>query len=388
MNASPRSDRRTHIVRNFLVWPVIVFFAVLLLLALFWRSTRAHLQAIAVLDQLNGHPVPRLLRPIAAMPATTRTLAIPSAAGNISARLYTPVHRPAAPGLVLVPGIHYLGMNEPRLMAFARSLAACGLRVLTPELPESRDYRIDPGDVAAIGDSAEWLRRATDRRVGLMGLSFSGGLAVMAAAEPSYSNDVSFVFAVGAHDDLSRVATFYATGADPLPDGNIERETPNNYGPWIIEYEHLEDFTKPGDTDAIRAALRATLYNDAALEKQLETKLTPGQKAEYAAVLSHPDGPLVDSNKKHAPEMAGVSPHGNLAGLHVPVYLLHGRGDNLIPFAESEWLAKDVPSGTLKELLVSPLIVHVGTTQSQAGLWDKWQLVHLLAQVIKRAEHA
>ena len=73
---------------------------------------------MAILDQLNGKPVPRLLQSIAAMPVTTRTLAIPSSAGTVQARLYTPTTVPNAPGLVLIPGIHYLGMDEPRLICF------------------------------------------------------------------------------------------------------------------------------------------------------------------------------------------------------------------------------------------------------------------------------
>ena len=388
MNAAPRSEQPSQAIRNFFLWSLGFFCAILFLLVLFWPKTRACLQSAAILDQLNGQPVPRLLRPVAAMPLVTHTLTVPSSAGTVFARLYTPVNRPDAPGLVLVPGIHYLGMNEPRLMAFARSLAGCGLRVLTPELPDSRDYRIDPGDVEAIGDSVQWLKQITDRRVGLMALSFSGGLALMAAAKPPYSNDVSFVFAVGAHDNLFRVATFYVTGADPLPDGDIERETPNNYGPWIIEYEHLEDFTKAEDTAAVRATFRARLYNDPTLEKQLAARLTSTQKAEYASLLAHRDMPLFQSNKKHAAEMAAVSPHGHLAGLHVPVYLLHGRGDNLIPFAEAEWLAEDLPHGTLKEMLISPLIVHVGTTNKQPNWRDKWRLLHLLAQVMEHAKRA
>ncbi|MGC1783261.1 MAG: alpha/beta hydrolase [Acidobacteriaceae bacterium] len=390
MDDSPRSDDKRGIARRILLWLLGVFVLIIFPLVLFWPVTRAYLQAAAILTELNGQGVPKLLRPLAAMPLTTRTLTIPSSAGPVYARLYSPVSRPGAPGLVIVPGVHYLGINEPRLIAFARSMAGCGLRVLTPELPGSRDYRIVPQDVQAIGDSAHWLRRATGRRVGLMGLSFSGGLALMAAAAPPYSNDVSFVFSVGAHDDMFRVATFYVTGADPLPNGDVERETPNNYGPWILEYEHLEDFTEPADTEAIRAAFRARLYEDSALEKELVAKLTPKQKAEYAKVLdvAHQAWPLALSNKKHAAEMNAVSPHGHLAGLHVPVYLLHGRGDNLIPFAEARWLAVDLPRGTLRELLVSPLIGHVTTSEEKGGFWQRWQLLHLLARVMEGAEYA
>lgn len=344
---------------------------------------------MAILDQLNGKPVPYLLDSIAAIPVTIRTLTIPSSAGTVQARLYSPTSSPNAPGLVLVPGIHYLGMDEPRLVAFARSMSACGLRVLTPELPDSRDYRIQPSDVQAIGDSVQWLQNATGNPVGLMGLSFSGGLALMAAAKPPFSNEISFVFSVGAHDDLLRVATFYATEADPLPDGDVERATPNNYGPWVLEYEHLEDFVPQADVAAIRPVLRARLYENGSLEKTLLADLAAKQKDEYEKLLDpkQEDAALFASNKKHAAEMAAVSPAGHLAGLHVPVYLLHGRGDTLIPFAEAEWLAQDLPRGTLRELLISPLIAHVSTSTAKSSVWDEWRLLHLLAQVMERAEH-
>lgn len=389
MNASPYSKASSGYARRaFLIFVASLIF-LLLLPVLFWPQTRAHLQALAILDQLDGKPVPNLLQSIAAMPVTTRTLAIPSAAGEVQARLYTPTPAPNAPGMVLVPGIHYLGMDEPRLMAFARSISACGLRVLTPELSDSRDYRIQPSDVQEIGDAVQWLQHTTGHPVGLMGLSFSGGLALMAAAKPPFSNEVSFVFSVGAHDDLLRVATFYATEANPLPNGDVERAKPNNYGPWVLEYEHLEDFVPAADVAAIRPVLRARLFEDSALEKQLLANLTVAQKTEYEKLLDpkQVDSALFASNKKHAAELAAVSPDGHLAGLHVPVYLLHGRGDTLIPFAEAEWLAEDLPRGTLKGMLISPLISHVSTNASKPRAWDQWQLIHLLAEVLERAEH-
>lgn len=382
------SGEPTNLFPKIIFWLSAIFLFIALLLAIFWPATRAYLQAAAVLSQLNGQPVPKLLHPIAAEPITVHQVTISSATGTVSARLYTPVNRPDAPGLVLVPGIHYLGVNEPRLVAFARSLATCGLRVLTPELPDSRDYRINSGDVPAIGDSVQWLQRTTNRPVGLIGLSFSGGLALMAAAKAPYSNQISAILSVGAHDDLYRVAMFYVTGADPLPNGDIVRETANNYGPWILEYEHLEDFTLPADMEAIRSAFRARLYNDPALEKKLTAQLTPSQKAEYAKILDHPSWSLASSNKKHAAEMAALSPHAHLAGLHAPVYLLHGRGDNLIPFAESNWLAQDLPSGDLQQRLVSPLIGHVTTNSNHANLWDRFRLIQILARVLQRVERA
>ncbi|HET9086466.1 MAG TPA: alpha/beta hydrolase [Acidobacteriaceae bacterium] len=359
----------------------------LLLLVLAWPKLRTYAQALAILEQLKGKPVPRLLRSSAGMPLRDSNLTLASSAGPIRVRLYTP--SPSAPGMVLVPGVHHLGIDEPRLVEFARSIAACGLRVMTPELPDSRDYRIQPSDVQAIGTAAQWLHKATGRRVGLLGISFSGGLALMTAAQAAYARDVSFVFSVGAHDNLFRVASFYTSGADPLPGGNVERATPNPYGPMILEYEHLEDFVPTADVPSLRPVLRAHLHQNAEVEKQRLMTLSHAQKAEYRRLIdtANQDWAVSVSNKRHFAEMSAVSPHNHLEGLRAPVYLLHGRADNLIPFAEAEWLARDLPPGTLQAMTISPLIGHVGIVHEESGPLQKWQLLHLLAQVMERAEN-
>jgi pimeloyl-ACP methyl ester carboxylesterase len=40
-------------------------------------------------------------------------------------------------------------------------------------------------------------------------------------------------------------------------------------------------------------------------------------------------------------ELAALSPHGQIASLGVPVYILHGADDNVIPPAESLWLERE-----------------------------------------------
>ena len=59
--------------------------------------------------------------------------------GPVRARLYVPRGVAHPPGMVLVHGIHHLGIDEPRLMNFARAAASDGFSVLTPR---SRLWRI------------------------------------------------------------------------------------------------------------------------------------------------------------------------------------------------------------------------------------------------------
>ncbi|HUZ05100.1 MAG TPA: alpha/beta fold hydrolase [Acidobacteriaceae bacterium] len=356
---------------------------------LFWPQARAHLQAVAILWQLDGRPVPGLLRPLTSDPITVRTLTVSTTEGPMQAMLYAPARHPNAPGLVITHGISHQGTRDPRMIAFARSIAACGLRVLTPDLPDLGDYHVSTVSIDKIGGAAAWLAQKTGHPVGLMGLSFSGGLALMAAAQPQYASNISFVFAVGAHDSMNRVANFYVTGQDALPNGTTEKVVPNEYGLLVLEYAHLEDFTQPEDTEAIRAALRARLYEDPTLEQSLVGKFTATQKIEYNRIVDprQQASAIAKSSQKHAAELAAVSPHGHLYGLRAPVFLLHGREDNIIPYGESEWLARDLPPGTLQALLVSPLVSHVDTEKGKKAGWiDEWRLVHFMARVMEHAE--
>jgi len=97
-----------------------------------WPFVKCHMQAVAVLDLVANQPVPGLLQKIVSEPIETQELTIATSQGDVKARLYVPVKHKDAPALVVLHGVHHLGMNEPRLVAFASAMASCGLRVLTP----------------------------------------------------------------------------------------------------------------------------------------------------------------------------------------------------------------------------------------------------------------
>jgi len=368
----------------------MLLFAIALLLVS--PAAKAYLQSIALLDLIGGEKLPWLLKNTVANPVTTQEIQLP---GNIRARLYTPVDHPNAPGIVVFHGVHHLGIDEPRLMSFAQALAACGLRVLTPELPDIRDYHIDSSSITVIGQSVQWFAQQTGQPVGVMGLSFTGGLALIAATEPAYASSFRFVLTVGAHNSMRRVATYYRTGRALRPDGSYEVLPPHEYGALVLEYEHLEDFVPTADITAIRGVLKAHLYEDPAAEKQSMLQLTPAQRAEALDLMNAHSARtellLANNEKLRAGEMEALSPAGKLGTLTVPVFLLHGEADNIIPASEALWMAQELPAATLQERLVSPIISHVGMENSVTPSWlrqwrDEWQLVHFFARVMQAAE--
>jgi dienelactone hydrolase len=383
--------RRRAIADRPRLYSAIAVLLVLLFVGLIAPFTRAHLQAVAVLDLVANKQVPAALRKLTLVPIESSVLTLPLPSGPVRARLYVPKDNPNAPGIVVLHGVHHLGMDEPRMIAFASAMASCGLRVLTPELPGIKDYHVDADTIATIGDSAAWMADQQNHKpVGILGLSFSGGLSLLAAANPRWHPDIKFVVAVGSQDNMARVADYYRTGNDKRPDGTVEYLAPHEYGPLVLEYEHLEDFAPAADVPALREVLRAHLYEDKPAERQAMAKLTWFQAAQAEQLMSTNSAftrqLLRDSTARHLDYAATVSPHGHLGHLDTPVYLLHGEADNIIPAAESQWMAAELPHRSLKAELISPVISHLDLDGLGPTAWDQLRLVHFFALILHAAE--
>jgi acetyl esterase/lipase len=358
-----------------------------------WPYVKAHVQSIAVMREISSQPAPWIARSLTA-PVTVEDLSYPietpTGSQQVRARLYLPSNHPNAPAMVIFHGVHHLGIEEPRLKAFATAMAGCGLRVLTPELPGIKDYRVSLDSARTIGESVKWFAAQTGGPVGVMGLSFSGGLALVAAEDPQYGPDFKFVFVVGSQDSMERVSRYYMTGRDVRPDGTVEVMKPHEYGPLVIEYEYLEDFVPAADLEPIRAVLRAHLYEDKPGEDQALHALNPAQMREALALMdtSLPStrAGIVAAIQRNAYKFAALSPEEHLRTLTTPVYLLHGGADNLIPSAETLWMASEMQPKELKAMLVSPALTHVDVDGQQPGVMDRWRLIHFFALVLQAAE--
>jgi dienelactone hydrolase len=354
---------------------------------------KAHLQAVAVMREVSGQPVPALARALT-VSVTTQDVSFPIATagghGLVRARVYLPKGRPNAPAMVIFHGVHHLGIDEPRLMGFAAAMASCGIRVLTPELPGIKDYHVSEDSVRTIAESVKWYAGQTGGPVGVMGLSFAGGLALVAAADPAYHADFRFVLAVGSQDSMARVTNYYETGRDVRPDGTVEVLAAHEYGPLVLEYEHLEDFVPAQDLEAVRAVMRAHLYEDKKAEAKASLALNQKQKLETLDLMDATSpatrARIAATSLKHMAELPGLSPLGRLETLDTPVYLLHGEADNIIPSAETLWMASELRQQDLQAVLVSPVLSHLDLDGASPGVMDNWRLVHFFALIMRAAE--
>lgn len=378
---------------------VVALLAVAALLA-----ARPYVRAAALVArvaQLEG-PLGALARAHAAS-VTTASLLAPTRHGDVPARVYEPSVRPTRT-IVLIPGIHSMGIEEPRLTALASALAGSGVRVVTVALPDLTRYVITPDATDVAEDIVRWAATradwAPDGRVGVIGISFAGGLAIVAAARPSIANHVAFVLSFGGHADLPRVLHYLATGVAPAV-GGLHAPPPHDYGLAVLAYGLAADGLVPAAQavmlqDGIRTFLLAsqlTLVNEAsandafARARQMADSMPVPARSYMGYVntrnviaLGHAVAPLLDSPRFANP---AVSPARTADTPHAPVYLLHGDADSVIPTAESLLLAEHLrPRGVAVHLLISHLITHAELNQN-ADAWDVWTLVAFWASVLQ-----
>ena len=340
-------------------------FVALVLVAMLASSplALAPVRATAVLVRMASGAAPTGLLGAVTYEVDERESELAIEGGKTRMRLYSPRGARGAPGLVVVHGVHRLGVDEPRLQAFSRAIASVGVTVLAPHVAELADYRVDARSVATIGAAAAALARETGRaRVGVMGLSFAGGLALLAAADPAVRERIAFVVSVGGHHDLARVLRYFATSEAPTPDG-VWKLHAHDYGVLVLAYRYVEDFFAGGDVEIARDALRIWLWGDKPASEARAAAMSPAGRAEMQRFYDKRQDLLADeliaTADRHREAMGPVSPRTRLGDVRVPVFLLHGELDDVIPSSEARWVAHDLPPETPRELLVTPAMRHV-----------------------------
>jgi pimeloyl-ACP methyl ester carboxylesterase len=294
---------------------------------------------------------------------------------------------PHPPGMVLVHGVHRLGIDEPRLVSFARAAAGSGFAVLTPEVSAMVDYRVDDASLATIGESPAWLhQRLRTGPVTMVGVSFAGGLSLLAALDPRYAPHIRTLLLMGAYDDLGRVSRFLATSEAELPDGRWIPYAAHDYGAAVFVYSHLNQFFPASDLGVAQEALRDWLWEQRQDAQNLLPRLSPaGQDTMNLLLARQIDRlrpKLLEAIDEDQSQLAAISPAGKLADLRVPVFILHGSTDDIIPSSESLWLEQEIPRAYLKAVLITPAFSHVDPEKDTT--WrDKLRLVGFLADFLR-----
>lgn len=318
---------------------------------------------------------------------------IPTRRGAIRARIFRP-SGPASRATLLVTGVHPAGTEEPRLVELASDLAATGVNVVAPEILDLTQYRLTGSVTDAVEDAGIWLSSRADlaggRGVGMMGISFSGGLSIVAAGRPALRSHVAYVLSLGGHGNLPRVLRYLCTGIEPGDAGGIRRmRPPHDYGLAVVLHDAAQFIVPADQTDALREGVEKFLEASALARIDADRSTREFETArKLQSAMPEPAATLMKyvNERDVAALGARLLPYLDKLGQDpslspdrspfpsAPVYLLHGADDNVIPAVESELLAADLQGSTRVRVLLSNVIAHAELARRPTAM-ETWRLI-------------
>jgi pimeloyl-ACP methyl ester carboxylesterase len=299
-------------------------------------------------------------------PAPSRvTIRYAGAAGPEIADLYREPSK-ARGAVVVVPGLTPYGKDDPRLVAFAQSLARARFFVLVPDIPGLRALKVSAADSAFIADAIDEAAQRfarKGRRLGLVAISYAVGPALLAAAQTPAGRAVGYIVTIGGYYDIDAAIAFATTGYYRLPDGTWRHVAPNDFGKWVLLRSNADQVANAADRALLYRIAERRLADPAAGIEGLVARLGPQGRAVYALIANR--------NPRRVPSLVAQLPAAlrrelqrlnlkeqNLRAIAGPVFIIHGRDDAVIPYTQSVALAAAL--GGRAHLYLVDHFAHVG----------------------------
>ena len=308
---------------------------------------------------------------------------IPRGDRSVPATLLHPegARRPLSAWVVL-HGVTRPGRYHPMLVRFIRALAGGGVAALVPEIPEWRELNLAPDEAAAtIRASVLHLserKGILPDRIGIIGFSMGVPQALHAAADPALEGRLRGVAGFGGYGNLDRTLHFLFQGEHEW-EGETFVTEPDPYGRWIIGGNYLtraKGFEDAGDVaqallhlarKAGDLQIGAWTSSYDSMKEELQKEIHPSRRHLFRT-FAPPSGqlpsrefsdPLVRALAEAAREANPYAePASFLDRIPLPVRLVHGREDRLIPFSETLRLAEAFPHRANIRVYLTGLFSH------------------------------
>jgi hypothetical protein len=314
-----------------------------------WHPARVAIQTLLLLPALfPSAPVDPLGLVTAAPMHEQRSY--PYAAGRVEASLFHSGDSARHGAIVLLLGAGDLPRSD-LAVHFADALARLGVVTLVPESSGMLAEHLTFAEVDAIRASVDLLRGLAEvdpERIGLVGLSASGGLGIVAAGQPDLRDRVRFVNSFGSYADASSLLL------DVL---SRSIEVRGEVKAWQPETRTVE--------------VVANALSEAGIAPSQQQALLRGIPRAQARQLIAALPPTV------ARSLAQVSPTTYLAQVRAHLYLMHDVDDSFIPFTESRQLVAQAPGGVVQRYTEFSIFAHVIPDRPvpwQTFVPDLWRL--------------
>ena len=257
--------------------------------------------------------------------------------------------------------------------------------MLVPELPEMRRLALSRADAGRVASALRHLHKQQPAMpLGVAAISYAAGPAIIAALEDDLAPRMAFVVAIGGYRDAEAAIRFVTTGAfRPRGDSREFRIEPNDYGRWAFVLANAGRLDSPSDARLLEEIARLRFRDRQADISRQAAALGPQGRA-VLALMENRDPDAVGRLIAGLPmgvrrEIDGLNlALHDLSKLGGHLILVHGRGDRMVPYSESQDLAAAASRARVSLFLVDD-IGHVEfNAVNMRNAWTMWQAIVVL----------
>ena len=323
-----------------------------------WEPTRVAMQTALMLPNMLGSG-PQVLTLLTPDPQRS-SLPYRTGQGSTSpdlAELWMPAwasaDRPAG-AMLLVFGVNNLGRNHPAIERVADALARSGVIVLVPDSRTLLEGRLEIGEIEGVVDAFRLMASRPEvdpERMGIVGFSVGGSLALLAAGDSAIAEQVRWVNAFGAFADASTYLASVSAHAFRDASGSVEAWEPTPLAREVYLAFLLDQVDDVADRATLDAAFGPAILEGRrpAPDRRMRRELATGAARTVHDLLTAPslDAAEAAIGRLPAESLAFVdviSPVRQLTGVAADVHLMHETEDHHVPFVESRALATALES--------------------------------------------
>jgi len=302
---------------------------------------------------------------------------IPIRNGQLKADFYTPPIKSIGT-ILTINGLAPLGNRDPRFILVNKSLSNLGYTVISPFYEEICNFKISLRNIEDIKDSIEYICSKSEftrtGKVSVFAPSFSGSLSLIAATDSKISEKINSICTIGAYGNVETVI-----------ENLFSKQELDEYGRMILLLNFLP--ISIGENENLFKALRLAIldnyykYKDNLLEPHYE-KMDKRDKELFDSLKNDTDfrmkhwNTILKNGGENRILLTALSVLHHLDTLKLPILLVHGVKDDVVPANESRLMFDRLKlNGVKSKLCITSLISHGDTGFSVKTLLELPKLV-------------
>lgn len=279
--------------------------------------------------------------------------------------------------ILIVNGMTIKGIDDPRLIKQAEILRQLGYKVYLPQYPEVQNLEITPETLNQITNDIHTIYHENhNNKLGILSVSFSGALSVIAASKEEIRDKIDSLLLIGSF------ANFYKTIEFLFLNLNIDY-----YGFYIVLknfIEEIPEYRNKGLKEAFHIAAfdnalkRNPPLLDTHFEKLPDTKKIFDEITNNIEIRKKILNQIFSINKiqKFSTELDTLK---HIKNCKARISLLHGKHDNVIPSSESLSIYNECKKyGIPVKLSITTLLDHGNVSANINLIKEFYQLINTL----------